>query len=84
MSKIYIYLAGPITGQDGSGAVDWRNMLDAHLHDMNPNFIGVSPLRCEAPDDDGNYPTEYSWELAHAITCWTWNAATWCWPTCRT
>jgi nucleoside 2-deoxyribosyltransferase len=70
MSKTYIYLAGPITGMDLQGAVDWRNMIDAHLHDMNPNFVGVSPLRCEPPQDDGRYlePGAYSPALAQEIT----------------
>lgn len=56
MSKIYIYLAGPISGLDEGAAVDWRNMIEAHLHDMSPNLVAVSPLRCEPPDDDGMYP----------------------------
>ena len=68
MSKIYIYLAGPVTGEDEMGAIDWRNMLDAHLSDMCPDFVAVSPLRCEPPGDDGMYPTEDDWPTAMAIT----------------
>lgn len=50
------------------GARDWRDMIDAHLHDMNPDFVGVSPLRCELPDEEGNYPVDYDLKLAQEIT----------------
>lgn len=45
MSKINIYLAGPIAGQTVEQANNWRNWMEENLakHDMQ----GVSPLRCE-------------------------------------
>lgn len=68
MNNIYIYLAGPITGQSEQGAVQWRELLSNALEGANENFVGVSPLRCEPPDANGMYPVDYDWELAHSIT----------------
>lgn len=47
MSSIFIYLAGPITGCTLGGANDWRNAFSLRLAQINPNLVGVSPLRCE-------------------------------------
>jgi len=59
MSKIFIYLAGPISGQTTENANDWRDEFTAKLRERNPNFIGVSPLRCEPPGKDGIYSPSY-------------------------
>jgi len=68
MSKIYIYLAGPVKGKTEDVACRWRDSFTTCLQSYNSNFIGVSPLRCEPPGDDGSYPDDYSWELATQIT----------------
>jgi len=44
MNKKYIYLAGPIAECTYGEANDWRNEVSEKL---NPNIIGISPLRCE-------------------------------------
>lgn len=46
MSKIKVYLAGPIAGCDYAGANDWRAYFSDMLAAEGP-FVGVSPLRCE-------------------------------------
>lgn len=58
MSKIYIYLAGPITGCTDGEANDWRATVSAVLGEINPSFVGVSPLRCE-PIKGERYEPEY-------------------------
>jgi len=68
MSKIYIYLAGPIRGVSERGACEWREVVTKALAGANDNYVAVSPLRCEPPDAEGMYPVDYSWELAHSIT----------------
>lgn len=68
MNKIYIYLAGPIRGKTEAGACVWRDQIREVLAQINPAMIGVSPLRCERPQDDGNYPVDYSYAFAHEIT----------------
>lgn len=68
MSKIYIYLAGPVRGKTEDAAVGWRTDLGYILTAHNDNFVGVSPLRCELPGPDGTYPDDYSWKLAQSIT----------------
>jgi nucleoside 2-deoxyribosyltransferase len=68
MSKIYIYLAGPVKGKSESDACSWRDSFTECLQTYNRNFIGVSPLRCEAPGADGNYPDNYDWALSQQIT----------------
>ena len=45
MSKVNIYLAGPVYGCDKSEANDWRLKFRRQLHDHM--ISGVSPLRCE-------------------------------------
>ena len=69
MSNIFIYLAGPITGETGEEANGWREVVTENLLRRSSNFIGVSPLRCEPPQDNGSYPRydEYSSDLAAAI-----------------
>lgn len=55
MNKVYVYLAGPITGQTGGGANAWRSLVTTALESVSPNIIGVSPLRCEPPGPSGIY-----------------------------
>lgn len=45
MSKIYVYLAGPITGCTNGEANDWRHDMENRLKEAD--MVGVSPLRCE-------------------------------------
>ncbi len=68
MSNVYIYLAGPISGQSERAAVEWRDVLCSHLSTISERLIGVSPLRCEAAGDDGIYAAEYPYKLANEIT----------------
>ncbi len=68
MSKIYIYLAGPVKGKSEDDACNWRESFTECLRLRNSNFVGVSPLRCEAPGPDGKYPYDYSWDMATQIT----------------
>jgi nucleoside 2-deoxyribosyltransferase len=44
MSKIFVYLAGPISGCTEGEANDWRTSMALNLGN---NIVGVSPLRCE-------------------------------------
>ena len=68
MSKIYIYLAGPITGKSAQSAVQWRELIGNALEGACENFVSISPLRCESPNEDGMYPVEYEWAFAHEVT----------------
>ena len=68
MSKIYIYLAGPVKGKGEAEATNWRDSMTECLKLRNENFVGVSPLRCEPPGEDGKYPVDYSGRLAQEIT----------------
>lgn len=54
LSPQFVYLAGPIAGCDDGEANDWRNYVMANL---DFGIIGVSPLRCEPPKEDGTYDT---------------------------
>lgn len=62
MSKIYVYLAGPITGCTNGEANDWRLHMSIRLGQCSDQqIVGVSPLRCEpivgdiyAPEYDDN------------------------------
>lgn len=58
MNKVYIYLAGPITGCTNGEANDWRNDLTTLLSTSCPGVVGVSPLRCE-PITGERYAPEY-------------------------
>jgi|TARA_R100001530_G_scaffold136032_1_gene114961 hypothetical protein len=53
----YIYLAGPIAGMDGDDANDWRDYVCQQFDQSqyNGQIVGVSPLRCEPPNEDGVY-----------------------------
>lgn len=68
MNKIYIYLAGPITGKSEAAANQWRELITNALEGACENFVGVSPLRCEPPGPDGMYPVDYDWAFAHSLT----------------
>jgi nucleoside 2-deoxyribosyltransferase len=59
MNQIYIYLAGPITGCTDGAANDWREDFIVQLRDLDSNFVGVSPLRCE-PIVGEVYAPEYN------------------------
>jgi len=56
MSKVNIYLAGPIFGTTGPEANDWRNDMTNRLRPYGINCI--SPLRCE-PIVGERYDTQY-------------------------
>lgn len=64
MSKIYVYLAGPITGCTDGEANDWREAVIDLLEAAPANkiwshgFVGVSPLRCE-PIIGDRYEPQY-------------------------
>src|SRR3990167_1452127 len=49
---MHVYLAGPIADCTEGEANDWRKHAIDYLGDYN--IIGVSPLRCELPED-GKY-----------------------------
>lgn len=68
MKKVYIYLAGPITGSSEDAALGWREKLTGDLSRACEHFVGISPLRCELPGADGMYPVEYAWDFAHSLT----------------
>lgn len=55
MSKVY--LAGAIAGLSEAEAKDWRAYV---IDKLAPHgIVGVSPLRCEPPDSNGNYKLNY-------------------------
>ncbi len=58
MIKRYIYLAGPIAGCVASEALDWRAYIRAEL--KGSGIVGISPLRCEPPAEDGTYKLNYA------------------------
>ena len=55
-AKIFIYLAGPITGCTTGEANHWRDQI---CFALPPGIIGVSPLRCE-PIKGERYAPEYN------------------------
>lgn len=57
-NEIYVYMAGPIAGCKYGQANDWRQMFADMLAEINPNIVGVSPLRCE-PLIGEVYHTQY-------------------------
>jgi nucleoside 2-deoxyribosyltransferase len=60
VSKILVYLAGPITGSTQAQAHDWREDMRCLLRRAGECFEGVSPLRCEPlPDDYKRYGYDY-------------------------
>ncbi len=68
MNNIYIYLAGPISGETEQGATEWRDVISEHLTKVSDGLVGISPLRCEAPKEDGTYPVEVPYKMAHEVT----------------
>ncbi len=68
MNNIYIYLAGPISGETEQGAIEWRDVISEYLAKVSERLVGVSPLRCELPGDDGLYPVAPSYKMAQEIT----------------
>lgn len=71
MSKVYIYLAGPVAGKDDTEANEWRNIVTAALATVSPNIIGVTPLRYEpVTHPAGRYlkEGEYSLNQSQQIT----------------
>lgn len=58
MSKIFVYLAGPITGCTDGEANDWRTWASINLSRSGCSIVGVSPLRCE-PIVGDRYAPEY-------------------------
>lgn len=58
--KIFVYLAGPITGATKGQANDWRTAFDSVLkEETDGRIVGVSPLRCE-PLMGERYTPEYA------------------------
>ncbi len=57
MTKRYIYLAGPISGCFEAKAVDWRKFICGKL--KGSGIVGISPLRCEPPAEDGRFKLSY-------------------------
>lgn len=55
-NRIYVYLAGPITGLTESSAKDWRESVKQLLPS---GFVGVDPLRSE-PKVNGSYKPHYA------------------------
>ena len=45
MSRVMVYLAGPIAGCTKDEANNWRKLVTERLNDCG--IVGVSPLRCE-------------------------------------
>lgn len=78
MTKLLVYLAGPITGQTLAGANDWRTVAKEYLADHGIN--AVSPLRGKdylnsLVGVDGAYGMEYKehpMSTAHGITARDW------------
>ncbi len=54
---IFVYLAGPIAGCTVMEAKDWRAYVSRLFL---PGIVGVSPLRCEPPND-GKYDAPEEW-----------------------
>ena len=60
MSKIYVYMAGPITDNTESQANNWRSWFADELKRYTDGrIVGVSPLRCEPLHGD-RYAPEYA------------------------
>ncbi len=55
MNRKFIYLAGPIAGCTEGEAQDWRGYVCEKL--AGSGIVGISPLRCEPPNEDGGYST---------------------------
>ena len=67
MSKVYIYLAGPVSGQTDQQANTWREEFARSLAPFN--IVGVSPIRYEPVKPEERYLDEgqYDLELARQI-----------------
>ncbi len=57
MNRKFIYLAGPIAGVSEREAKDWREYVSEKL--AGSGIVGISPLRCEPPAEDGYYKLNY-------------------------
>ena len=68
--RIYVYLAGPVSGVSGEAANSWRDIIQNALQTIHPNIRGVSPVRYEPVMDGEDYLRvgDYSLELALQIT----------------
>lgn len=69
MSKVYVYLAGPVSGATSQEATGWREGVQGALRRIHPDIIGVSPVRYE-PIMDGETHLrvgEYNQELCNQI-----------------
>ena len=47
MSRIYLYVAGPVSGCSDAEANVWRDSIDRALYMANESIVCVNPVRCE-------------------------------------